>query len=68
MEDWRIKDYLIRCYNLQNKITPLNASLNSIKRQATKIAKTEKCDKLTALKLLKKQLESELAEQNASHC
>lgn len=60
MEDWLIKDYKIRCYNLQNRLTPLKANIKNIERQAKQIRKKEKCDELTALKILKKQLEKQL--------
>lgn len=63
MEDWLIKDYEIRCYNLQNRLTPYEAELSNIKKAAKKIAKERKCDILTALKILKKQLENKLKEE-----
>lgn len=58
-----INDYRIRCYNLQNKLTPFKADMFSIERRANKIKRKEKCDDLTAYKLLKKQLEKEVAEK-----
>lgn len=63
MENGLIKDYKIRCYNLQNKLTPFAANMPSIEKRANKIKRKEKCDDLTALKLLKKQLEKEVAEK-----
>ncbi len=60
MEDWRIKDYKTRCFNLQNRITPFSADMETIEKTAKAIRKKNKCDELTALKTLKKQLEEKL--------
>lgn len=60
MEDWRIKDTKIICYNLQNKITPYKAEMEAIVRRARAIRRKEKCDELTAYRILRKQLETEL--------
>lgn len=64
MEDWRIKDYKARCFNLQNSITPFKANMETIEKTAKAIRKKNKCDELTALKLLKKQLEEKLAQKS----
>lgn len=64
MTDWRIKDYKIRCYNLQNRIKPFSADMETIEKSAKVIRKKNKCDELTALKILKKQLEEKLAEKS----
>jgi hypothetical protein len=64
MQDWRIKDTKIICYNLQNKITPYKAEMEAIERRARAIMKKEKCDELTAYKILKKQLEIEVAKKS----
>lgn len=64
MEDWRIKDYEILCFNLQNRLTPFKAEMVVIKKSAKAIQKKRKCDKLTALKILKKQLEDKIAKKS----
>lgn len=66
MTDWKLKDFKIVCYNLQNKITPFEASETELCKRATKIRKEYKCDELTAYILLKKQLEKELAEKRSA--
>lgn len=66
MEDWKLKDYKTLCYNLQNKVTPFEASETKINRRARTIQKEYKCDELTAYILLKKQLEKELAEKRSA--
>lgn len=63
MENWLIKDYKIRCQNLQNKITPYKVNMQALIKRADKIKKKEKSDDLTAWKILKKQLENEVAEK-----
>jgi hypothetical protein len=63
MQDWRIKDTAIICYNLQNKITPYEAEMEAIARRARAIRKKEKCDELTAYRILRKQLEAELGKK-----
>lgn len=64
MVDWRIKDYKTRCYNLQNRIKPFSADMETIEKSAKVIRKKNKCDELTALKVLKKRLEEKLAKQS----
>ena len=64
MEDWRIKDYKIRCFNLQNRIKPFSANTETIEKSAKVIRKKNKCDELTALKILKKRLEEQLAKKS----
>jgi hypothetical protein len=64
MDDWRIKDYKTRCYNLQNQITPYKADMITIEKTAKAIRKKNKCDELTALRILKKQLEEKLAKKS----
>lgn len=64
MEDWRIKDYKIICYNLQNQLTPFKANMETIEKSAKAIRKKSKCNELTALKLLRKQLEEKLTEKS----
>lgn len=66
MEDWKLKDYKTLCYNLQNKVTPFEASEVKINKQAQAIRKKYKCDEMTAYIILKKQLEKELAEKRSA--
>lgn len=61
MEDWKLKDFKTLCYNLQNKVTPYEASEVKINKQAQAIRKKYKCDEMTAYIILKNQLEKELA-------
>lgn len=58
-----IRDYKIRCHNLQNKITPYEVNDFALTKRAEKIKRKEKCDDLTAWRTLKKQLEKEVAEK-----
>lgn len=60
--EWLIKDYEIRCYNLQNRLTPNKVEMFSIQKEAKRIQRKNKCDYLTALKTLKKQLEIKVAQ------
>lgn len=60
MADWKIKDYEIRCYNLQNKLTPYEADEVTLNKQMRAIRKENKCDVLSAWKILKCRLEAEL--------
>lgn len=64
MEDWRINDYKIRCYNLQNKLTPYEADMIEIDKRAKRIRRSRKCGMLTALTILKKRLEKEVAKKS----
>ena len=63
MENALLKDYKIRCYNLQNKITPYKVNESALVKQARKIQRKENCDDLTAWKILKKRLEKRVAEK-----
>lgn len=63
MENGLVNDYKIRCYNLQNKITPYVARMDKLEKRAEKIKRKEKCNDLTAWRTLKKQLEKEVAEK-----
>ena len=60
MENALIKDYKIRCYNLQNRITPFKADMPAIEKRAKEIRKEKKCDELQSYKFLKKRLENEI--------
>ena len=66
MEDWKLKDFKTLCFNLQNKVTPFEASETKINRRARAIQKEYKCDELTSYILLKKHLEKELAEKRSA--
>lgn len=59
-----IQDYKVRCYNLQHRLTPFKADMVTIEKSAKVIQKKKKCDELTALKILKKQLEEKLAKKS----
>ena len=61
MEDWRLKDYKDRCYNLQNRLTPNKATMPKIEKEMQVIQRSHKCDELTALTILKERLEKEVA-------
>lgn len=63
VQDWKIQDYKARCYNLQNRLTPNKANEKEIERRANSIRRTHKCDLLTALIILKEQLEAEVAKK-----
>ena len=67
MENILVRDYKIRCYNLQNKITPYEAEMTQIERLATKIMRENKCDDLTAYKILKKQLTRKLMKKSVNN-
>ena len=60
MKDWRIKDYAIRCYNLQNKLTPFAAREYVLERKRRIIQKKMQVDELTAWDILKKRLEKKV--------
>lgn len=63
MDDWRIKDYQIRCYNLQHKLTPFKVCETRLKKQMRSIRKEKKCSELCAWKILKHRLEQEVIKQ-----
>ena len=63
MEDWRIKDNKIICYNLQNKLTPYKVEWKSIEDAVARIKKKNKCDELEATIILKKELKQKVAEK-----
>lgn len=70
MEDWEIKDYEIRCFNLLLKLGRVDLeqqrlTYRLIKSETKKIMKAEKCDKLAALKRYKTQLFHELIKNRA---
>lgn len=65
MTDWRIKDYKTICFNLQNKLTPYEASEWKLAKKMRAIQKEKKCDELTAWKILKSRLRSELIKKGA---
>lgn len=64
MVNYLIRDYKIRCYNLQNKITPYKAEMRVIEKWAAAIKKKNGCDELTAYKILKKRLENKAAKKS----
>lgn len=64
MADWRIKDYRLRCYNIQNRLTPYSADEAKLVSQMKKIRKEKKCDELTAWKILKHRLTKELLDRS----
>lgn len=64
VQDWRVKDYEIMCFNLLVKLGRANlekfgVTEREIKATVKKIMKAEKCDRLTALKKYKTQLFNE---------
>lgn len=65
MEDWRIKDNKIICYNLQHKLTPFKVEWKDIDRAVDRIKKKNKCDELEATIILKKELKLKVAEHES---
>ena len=62
MKDWRIKDYAIRCYNLQNKLTPFAAHEYILEKKKRYIQKKKQVDELTAWQILKNHLQKKVNE------
>lgn len=62
-----LNDYKIRCYNLQNKLTPHEVKEGQIAKMMRAIKREKKCDELTAYKVLKKRLENELIKKAAEN-
>lgn len=71
MEKWLIQDYEKRCFNLLLRLGRVNLEKayiaeRGIRSETKKIMKSNKCDKLTALKKYKAQLFKELIGRNQS--
>lgn len=62
VSDWRLKDYELRCENLQNKIEPFSVKRGAMKRAVKIIKQEQECDDLTAWRILKQRLEKQLQE------
>lgn len=63
MEDWRIKDNKIICYNLYNKIHPYEAREVEIEERIRRIRKRYRCSELQATIIYKAELKQQRKEQ-----
>lgn len=62
MEDWRIKDNKIICYNLLHKLRPFKVGEGEVERAVKKIQEENKCSEFEATDIYKKQLKQKVAE------